>query len=185
MQSYQFVVTAKDGAPDPRIATATVAIEVEDVEDEVPIFRDETYEALVPENMADHFVTSVEAYDPDSIQKITYVIHQGPTDLFRIDEKTGAIYTTRGLDYEKDQQHVLVIGTLENMSNEKNSTTKVIVDVEDRNDIPPVFTIIPHPISLEDDVAIGTTVTTLVATDSDGTAPGNKVRIQFYFLVSF
>ncbi|KAH1012859.1 hypothetical protein HUJ05_011939 [Dendroctonus ponderosae] len=177
-KNYQFVVTAKDGAPDPRIATATVAVEVEDVEDEVPVFREESYEALVPENAADHFVTSVEAYDPDTVQKITYVIHQGPTDLFRIDEKTGAIYTTRGLDYEKDQEHVLVIGTLENMSNEKNSTTKVIVEVEDRNDIPPVFTIIPHPISLEDDVAIGTTVTTLVATDSDGTAPGNKVRYE-------
>ncbi|CAH1132181.1 unnamed protein product [Ceutorhynchus assimilis] len=177
-RSYQFVVTAKDGAPDPRIATATVAVQVEDVEDEVPIFKDEKYEALVPENMADHFVTSVEAYDPDTVQKITYVINQGPTDLFRIDEKTGAIYTTRGLDYEKDQQHVLVIGTLENMSDEKNSTTKVIVDVEDRNDIPPVFTIIPHPISLEDDVSIGTTVTTLVATDSDGTSPGNKVRYE-------
>ncbi|XP_066251478.1 cadherin-99C isoform X2 [Euwallacea similis] len=177
-KNFQFVVTAKDGALDPRIATATVAVEVEDVEDELPVFRDDKYEALVPENMADHFVTSVEAYDPDTIQKITYVIHQGPTDLFRIDEKTGAIYTSRGLDYEKDQQHVLVIGTLENMSNEKNSTTKVVVDVEDRNDIPPVFTIIPHPISLEDDVPIGTTVTTLVATDSDGTAPGNKVRYE-------
>ncbi|XP_030756707.1 cadherin-99C [Sitophilus oryzae] len=177
-KGYQFVVTAKDGAPDPRIATATVAVEVEDVEDEVPVFRDEKYEALIPENMADHYVTTVEAFDPDTIKKITYVIHQGPTDLFRIDEKTGAIYTTRGLDFEKDDRHVLIIGTLENMSNEKNSTTKVIVDVEDRNDIPPVFTIIPHPISLEDDVAIGTTVTTLVATDSDGTAPGNKVRYE-------
>ncbi|XP_050294063.1 cadherin-99C isoform X2 [Anthonomus grandis grandis] len=177
-KNYQFVVTAKDGALDPRIATATVAIEVEDIEDEVPIFKDDKYEALVPENMADHFVTSVDAYDPDTIQKITYVIHQGPTDLFRIDEKTGAIYTTRGLDYEKDQQHVLVIGTLENMSNEKNSTTKVVVDVEDRNDIPPVFTIIPHPISLEDDVSIGTTVIALTATDSDGTSPGNKVRYE-------
>ncbi|KAL1505298.1 hypothetical protein ABEB36_004893 [Hypothenemus hampei] len=176
--NYQFVVTAKDGAPDSRIATATVVVEVEDIEDEVPVFREKKYEALVPENMADYFVTSVEAYDPDTIQKLTYVIIQGPVDLFRIDEKSGAIYTTRGLDYEKDQQHILIIGTLENMSDRSNSTTKVIVDVEDRNDIPPVFTIIPPPISLEDDVAIGTTVTTLQATDSDGTAPGNKVRYE-------
>lgn len=40
-----------------------------------------------------------------------------------------------------------------------------------------MFTIIPHPITLEDDAAIGSTVTTLVATDSDGTAPGNKVSL--------
>lgn len=120
----------------------------------------------------------LQAEDPDTVKKITYVIHQGPTDLFRIDENSGAVYTIRGLDFEKESQHILTIGTLENMSNQEGSTTKVIVNVEDRNDIPPVFTIIPHPITLEDDVAIGTPVTTLVATDSDGTAPGNKVRYE-------
>lgn len=54
---------------------------------------------------------------------------------------------------------------------------------QDRNDIPPVFTIIPHPITLEDDVPVGSTVTTLVATDSDGTSPGNKVRFNYYICI--
>ncbi|KAF5300091.1 hypothetical protein FQA39_LY11283 [Lamprigera yunnana] len=177
-QNYEFVVTAKDGAPDPRIATATVTIAVVDIEDEVPIFRRPAYDASVPENIPDYFVTTVTAEDPDTIKKITYVIQQGPTDLFRIDENSGSIYTTRGLDYERENEHILIIGTLENMSNEKGSTAKVIVRVEDRNDIPPVFTIIPHPITLDDDVSIGTSVTNLIATDSDGTAPGNKVRYE-------
>lgn len=34
---------------------------------------------------------------------------------------------------------------------------------------------VPRPITLDDDVPIGTKVTTLIATDSDGTSPGNKV----------
>jgi hypothetical protein len=50
---------------------------------------------------------------------------------------------------------------------------------QDRNDIPPVFTTVPHPVTLNDDVPIGTTVTTLIATDSDGTSPGNKVYATF------
>lgn len=50
--------------------------------------------------------------------------------MFRIDENTGSIFTTRGLDYEKESQHVLIIGTLENMSSKEGSTTKVIVNVE-------------------------------------------------------
>lgn len=58
-KSYQFVVTAKDGAPDPRIATATVSIEVLDIEDELPIFSRAEYIASVPENMPDYFVTDV------------------------------------------------------------------------------------------------------------------------------
>ncbi|KAI4458345.1 fat atypical cadherin-related [Holotrichia oblita] len=181
---YQFVVTAKDGASDPRIATATVTVNVLDIEDEVPVFTREEYEAIVPENVPDYFVTDVMAIDPDTVKKITYVIHQGPTDLFRIDENSGAIYTTRGLDYEKDSEHTLIIGTLENMSDTKGSTTKVIVKVEvstmtvyqDRNDIPPVFTKIPPPIMLKDDTPIGTSVYDLETTDSDGTAPGNKVN---------
>lgn len=178
MKMYQFVVTAKDGAPDPRIATASVTVSVEDVEDELPVFLRSEYEAKVPENMPDFFVIDVVAYDPDTVKKITYVIHQGPTDLFRIDEATGAIYTTRGLDYEKEDTHTLIIGTLENMSNKNDSTTKVTVHVIDRNDIPPVFTMIPHPVTIDDDVAIGTTIANLMATDSDGTAPGNKVRYE-------
>lgn len=109
---------------------------------------------------------------------ITYVIRQGPTELFKIDPRTGTIYTTRGLDFERDNQHTLIIGTMENPTNEKGATTKVIINVEDRNDIPPVFTSVPRPITLDDEISIGTTVTNLIATDSDGTAPGNKVRYE-------
>lgn len=50
---------------------------------------------------------------------------------------------------------------------------------QDRNDIPPVYTAVPRPVTLNDDVPIGTTVTTLIATDSDGTSPGNKVYTTF------
>jgi hypothetical protein len=53
------VVTAKDGASDPRIATATVTVEVVDVDDELPIFHLTSYEAQVPENMPDYMVTQV------------------------------------------------------------------------------------------------------------------------------
>lgn len=52
------------------------------------------------------------------------------------------------------------------------------VVLQDRNDIPPVFLSIPRPITLDDDVAIGTKVTSLIATDSDGTSPGNKVTFH-------
>lgn len=31
---------------------------------------------------------------------------------------------------------------------------------------------------MDDDAAIGTSVTSLIATDSDGTSPGNKVRYE-------
>lgn len=58
-QEYRFTVTAKDGAPDPRLATATVTVEVMDIDDELPIFHLLSYEAKVPENVPDFMVTQV------------------------------------------------------------------------------------------------------------------------------
>ncbi|XP_076651067.1 cadherin 99C isoform X1 [Halictus rubicundus] len=175
---YKFVVTARDGAPDYRLATATVTVKVIDVEDEVPIFRQSSYEARVKENVPDYTVAQVMADDPDTKKQITYTIKQGDTELFGIDPKTGVIKTIRGLDYERETQHILIVGTEENISDLPGSTTRILVNVQDVNDIPPVFTSVPRPITLDDDVPIGTTVINLIATDSDGTAPGNQVRYE-------
>ncbi|XP_011167786.2 cadherin-99C isoform X1 [Solenopsis invicta] len=175
---YKFVVTARDGAPDYRLATATVTVKVVDVEDEVPVFHQSSYEARVKENVPDYNVIQVTADDPDTKKQITYMIKQGDTELFSIDPKTGVIKTVRGLDYESQSQHVLIVGTEENTSDLPGSTTRVVINVQDVNDIPPVFTSVPRPITLDDDVPIGTTVIHLVAADSDGTAPGNQVRYE-------
>ncbi|KAI5711565.1 hypothetical protein M8J75_001405 [Diaphorina citri] len=177
-QEYRFVVTAKDGAPDPRIATATVTVKVTDVQDEVPLFHLTNYEARVPENVADYKVAQVKAEDPDTVKVVTYTIRQGPIELFAIDPQTGVIKTIRGLDYEKENQHTLIIGTVENHSNDPGATTRVIVQVEDRNDNAPVFITMPRPLTLDDDTPLGNKITSLIATDADGTSPGNKVRYE-------
>lgn len=59
IQDYKFVVTARDGAPDHRLATATVTVKVIDVEDEIPIFHQSSYEAKVKENVPDYMVIQV------------------------------------------------------------------------------------------------------------------------------
>lgn len=148
----------------------------------------------------------LQADDPDTTKRVTYVIKQGPDDLFKIHPNTGVIKTSEGLDYEMESQYTLIVGTLENNTTKPGATTKVIVSVQvcliiryfyndcevfpctrfsfsialfqDVNDIPPVFLNIPRPITLDNNVAIGTKVTTLMATDSDGTSPGNKVRYE-------
>ena len=50
--------------------------------------------------------------------------------MFRIDPKTGIIKTIRGLDYEKENQYILIIGTVENTSNLLGSTTKVVINIQ-------------------------------------------------------
>ncbi len=56
---HYVVVTARDGGREPRIATATVTVLVQDTADEPPIFLKDVYNAIVPENVEDYLVTTV------------------------------------------------------------------------------------------------------------------------------
>ena len=73
------MVTARDGAPDYRLATATVTVKVIDVEDEVPIFRQSSYEARVKENMPDHTVIQVTVSRTLTISQF-WMAWSSPTD---------------------------------------------------------------------------------------------------------
>lgn len=64
------------------------------------------------------------------MKEITYIIKQGNTDMFSIDRKTGVVKTIRGLDYERENMYILIIGTEENNSILDGSTTQVVVNVE-------------------------------------------------------
>lgn len=177
-KEYKFVVTAKDGAPDMRLGTASVTVRVIDVEDEVPRFAEPKLEVKVPENVPDMLIATVQAYDPDTVQKVTYKLKNGPDELFRVDTKTGQLKTLRGLDFEESKRYELVIGTAENKGDGPGDTIKVIVDVEDRNDIPPVFVSIPEPVTVSDDQNIGAIIGSMPAIDGDGSSPGNVVRYE-------
>lgn len=144
----------------------------------MPIFSETNIEVKVPENVPDYLVATVKAHDPDTVQEITYTLRQGPGDLFKVDAKTGQVKTIRGLDYEKEQNHELIIGTLENKGMAFGDFVKVIISVEDRNDIPPVFVSVPEPVTVNDDQPIGTIIGSMPAIDGDGTSPGNIVRYE-------
>lgn len=175
---YKFVVTAADGAPDARLGTASVIVKVVDIPDEVPVFAETRIEVKVPENVVDYLVTTVKAHDPDTIKEITYVMKRGPVDLFKVDPTSGQVKTNRGLDFEKERRHELIIGTIENNGENIGDNVTVVVDVEDRNDIPPVFVSVPEPVTISDDQPIGSLVGAMPAVDGDGTAPGNLVRYE-------
>ena len=113
------------------------------------------------------------------MKRINYEIREGAQDLFQIDEKTGEIFTTtKGLDYESDNLYVLIVGTIENKGTKSGDFTKVMIKVEDRNDMAPTFIKLPKPVTLDDETDIGARVYSLMAIDSDGTSPGNKVKFE-------
>lgn len=175
---YEFVVTATDGAPDKRLGTASVTVQVQDVPDEAPLFLQPLYTAHVPENSANYPVVKVQAEDPDTLSEITYIILRGDTELFSIDRKSGMIRTLRALDRETSARHEIIVGTEENNDDVDRATTIVEVLVEDKNDNAPIFTSVVRPITMEDSSSIGSLVQTVTAVDSDSTPPNNRVRYR-------
>ncbi|RWS28186.1 protocadherin-15 precursor-like protein [Leptotrombidium deliense] len=175
---YQLVVTAKDKAPNARLSTASVVVKVVDVQDEMPFFEKTSHTVYVPENSANTQLIQVKAIDLDTVQSITYMIREGDTSLFSIDSLTGIIRTNQGLDFERKNTHILIVGTIENNSNDEKASCAIRVTVQDQNDNAPIFNGIPIPVRLQDTVSLGTVVTTITATDADGTAPGNQIRYE-------
>ncbi|XP_046657764.1 cadherin-99C-like isoform X2 [Daphnia pulicaria] len=173
------VIAAQDNGLQPRVTTATATVVVLDFPDERPKFSQQKYESDVPENIIDFFVAQVQATDMDSESSVTYTIRQGDAEKFRIDPQSGIVRTRRSLDYERQAQYVLIIGTLENTDvNDPQATTTLFVNVQDRNDVAPVYSSLPRPVRLRSTVPVGQVVTTVIAVDSDGTSPNNHVRYE-------
>lgn len=64
-------MTAKDSAPDARLATATVTVKVIDVDDELPIFHQHSYEARVKENIPDYMIIQVTVSERQIVLKLS------------------------------------------------------------------------------------------------------------------
>ncbi|KAL5285532.1 hypothetical protein ACFFRR_007314 [Megaselia abdita] len=175
---YKFVVTAKDGAPDSRLGTASVTVFVKDLPDEVPKFLNPVLDVHVPENLPDYVITKVQAFDPDSIKDITYTLRKGSKDFFMITPNTGEIKTIRGLDFEKQQRYELIVGTIQNDGEDPGDFLSVTIHVDDVNDIAPVFKSVPGPVTVSDEDPIGTIIERMPAFDGDGSPPGNIIRYE-------
>lgn len=61
---------------------------------------------------------------------VTYTIRQGDVDKFVIDPQSGVVRTKKFLDYERQLQYILIVGTVENTDlNDPQSTTTLVVNV--------------------------------------------------------
>jgi protocadherin-15 len=108
---------------------------------------------------------------------------EGDITKFAVDPLTGDVKTLQGLDYERAQEHRLVIGTEQSRGlkiTRQDSTCTVMIRVTDVNDIPPTFTRLPsgNRLVVQNDAQINDNLTRVSATDGDGTAPGNQVHYQ-------
>ncbi|MCI4376817.1 hypothetical protein PGIGA_G00192640, partial [Pangasianodon gigas] len=186
--SYILVIEAIDNGPagDRKTGTATVYVEVLDVNDNRPIFLQNSYETTILENVPrGTSVLQVQATDADQGEngRVLYRILSGNSGgQFSIDLLSGLI--TRGqraLDRETSSSHLLEVEAYNSDQGSMRSSVRVIVYVEDVNDERPVFTQQQYNrLGLRETAGIGTSVIVVRATDPD-TGDGGAVS---YALIS-
>uniref|UniRef100_A0A8C3XED6 FAT atypical cadherin 1 n=1 Tax=Cyanoderma ruficeps TaxID=181631 RepID=A0A8C3XED6_9PASS len=173
---YYLTVEATDGGTPSLSDVVTVNINVTDINDNSPVFSQDTYTAVISEDaMLEQSVITVMADDADgpSNNHIHYAIIDGNQgNPFTIDPTRGEIKVTKLLDREKISGYTLTVQASDNGSPPKINTTTVNIDVSDVNDNPPVFSKGNYSVIIQENKPVGFSVLQLVVTDRDSSHNG-------------
>ncbi|XP_016148051.1 protocadherin-23 [Sinocyclocheilus grahami] len=150
---------------------AEISIKVLDVNDNPPVFSQESYQVVLPERTsADSYVVSVSATDKDSGQngRISYRLLSSPARGFYIDPDNGSVFTNKPLSYVANGNMLrLLVEARDSGDPNLFSVTSVDIEVVDFNDNAPFFTQNSYEVSVPEDVSVGSTLLTLFAEDKD------------------
>ncbi|XP_038564182.1 protocadherin-16 [Micropterus salmoides] len=178
---YTLTVYARDGGLPPNFAKAVVRVEVQDMNDNAPVFANPWYGLDVPENQGPVELCFLKATDPDSGPggELEYSITAGdPDGDFHLHASTGALSTSRSLDRETRAEYTLEVVAKDRGSPALSTTVTVKVKVLDVNDNSPVFSRSSYSVEVSEDAAEGFQVLEVSAIDADDDLNGKVL----YFL---
>ncbi|XP_016278650.2 protocadherin-23 [Monodelphis domestica] len=147
-----------------------VAVLIQDVNDNVPVFQPSIYQASVAEGQPFNTeIIQVFAADLDSDLngQIEYSILSGNQDeAFQIDAVSGVIATNTILDYELTSSYSLVVQAADKGISSLSSIAVVKIQVVDLNDNIPVF-LPSERVEVPESVPLGSVITRVAARDRD------------------
>uniref|UniRef100_A0A3Q2UFT4 Cadherin domain-containing protein n=1 Tax=Fundulus heteroclitus TaxID=8078 RepID=A0A3Q2UFT4_FUNHE len=164
-------LTASDGGEPQLSGTMRVEISVLDVNDNAPVFTQETYKVTVMETATRGTILStVSAEDADegSNGKVVYSITNTLDDvpnLFQIAEESGVVSLIGNLDYEKTQRYEIHVQASDDGG--LTDSCKISVEVTDTNDNAPSINIMSKTKSVTENSHPGTVVTIINVQDAD------------------
>ncbi|XP_059372290.1 protocadherin beta-15-like isoform X26 [Carassius carassius] len=146
LSDYNITITATDEGSPPLSSTKNIHLTVADVNDNPPVFQEQSYRAHVQENnKPGSSICSVSATDPDWRQNGTVVYSLLSSDLsgapvssfLSINGDTGVIHAVRSFDYEQLKSFKVFVLARDNGSPPLNSNVTVSVFITDENDNSP------------------------------------------------
>nr|XP_040030498.1 protocadherin gamma-A4-like [Gasterosteus aculeatus aculeatus] len=150
---YNITVTATDEGSPPLSSSKTVQLSVADINDNPPVFEEQSYSAYVSENnKAGSTLCSVTARDPDWRQNGTVIYSLLPGEVngapvssyLSVNGDTGVIHAVRSFDYEQFRSFKVLVMARDNGSPPLSSNVTVSVFVSDVNDNSPQI-LYPNP----------------------------------------
>ncbi|XP_055449636.1 protocadherin Fat 1 isoform X3 [Psammomys obesus] len=173
---YYLTVEATDGGTPSLSDVATVNINVTDINDNSPVFSQDTYTTVVSEDAAlEQSVITIMADDADgpSNSHIHYSILEGNQGSpFTIDPVRGEVKVTKTLDRETISGYTLTVQAADNGNPPRVNTTTVNIDVSDVNDNAPLFSRDNYSVIIQENKPVGFSVLKLVVTDKDSSHNG-------------
>ncbi|XP_038867629.1 protocadherin gamma-A2-like [Salvelinus namaycush] len=146
VSDYNITITATDEGSPPLSSSKSVQLSVADVNDNPPVFEEQSYKAHVTENnKPGSSVCSVTARDPDWRQNGTVIYSLLPGEVngvqvssfLSVNGDTGVIHAVRSFDYEQFRSVKVYVVARDNGSPPLSSNVTVSVFITDVNDNSP------------------------------------------------
>ncbi|XP_018320915.1 protein dachsous [Agrilus planipennis] len=177
-QRHNLIVTATDKGVPPLSSNLSIIVEVQDVNDNPPVFEQKEYTAKISESLPiSSQILQVTAIDLDTGNnaRLTYRLastnnsnrFSNSVDIFGIFPNSGWIYLRNNLDREQKENYDLIVAATDNGTPSQTATAKVTVKVLDANDNDPVFLSDSYEFSVEENQRRGAFVGVVSATDAD------------------
>uniref|UniRef100_A0A674ML56 Protocadherin 1 gamma 32 n=1 Tax=Takifugu rubripes TaxID=31033 RepID=A0A674ML56_TAKRU len=146
VSDYNITISATDEGSPPLSSSKTLHLSVADINDNPPVFEEESYSAYVSENnRAGSTLCSVSAGDPDWRQNGTVIysllaaeVNGAPVSSYvSVNGDTGLIHAVRSFDYEQLRSFKVHVMARDNGSPPLSSNVTVSVFISDVNDNSP------------------------------------------------
>ncbi|GLD53497.1 protocadherin-16-like protein, partial [Lates japonicus] len=181
--SYNLTVVVSDRGIPQRSSSVPILISVSDANDNPPAFSRAEYSVVLSEGAAAGTeILHLSATDPDSAPngEVQYSISSGDeTDLFQVDQWTGALRLQRPLDSERQSYHMIVVQATDGHGH--YALAPVSIEVKDINDNRPFFPLKLVTASIRENQPQNALVTMLHAIDHDRGVFG---QLRYYMLDS-
>ncbi|XP_044133361.1 protocadherin alpha-4-like [Bufo gargarizans] len=181
---HNLILTAYDGGKPRMSSTTHILVNVEDVNDNAPVFDQPFYQCGIDENAIEGMlVFKLNATDLDEgkngeiLYKFSNMVSEETKEAFNLEKYAGEIRVKGKLDFETVNMYEIQVEAIDHGDFQLIGHCKVLVTVVDVNDNPPEMTVTSLSVPVPENSPQGTTVAIISVHDKDS---GSNGKVNCY-----